>query len=126
MDFLMPILYTILTACGVTIAAQLLRFVNAKIDAAQININNEKFNNAIDYAQGIIETAVMSVSQTYVDGLKASGKFDGSAAQAAKEQAMEIATEFISEDGREAIEAIYGDFTAYLEHAIEQYVKANK
>ena len=120
---LSSILFIIITACGVAIVAKLMQFVNAKIDANQTKIKNETLNMLIDQAQDIITTAVASVSQTYVSTLKKEGKFNGVAAQNAKEQAILIIKDLLSEQVNDALSQVYGDIDEYISHAIEKQVR---
>ena len=68
----------------------------------------------------------LDVSQTYVDALKNTGEFTKEAQVIAKEKAIDIATKLITEDGKKAVEEIYGDFSIWLSTTIESNVKKNK
>lgn len=129
MDILKDILYMILTGFGVVIAKELIAFINKKIDEVQISTEikkHNKLNEYIDDAQKVIGDVVLTVSQTYVDSLKKAGEFNKEAQEEAKNKAIAIATELISEESKNAINSLYGDFKSYLDVAIESIVNQNK
>jgi len=129
MQILQDILFTIITACGVAIATRIIGFINKKIDEAQANTTLAKrtvFNKYLDIAQDLVGTAVMSVTQTYVDDLKAEGKFDGIAAKNAKQQAIDIVENLLSEEIRDAVSQAYGDVSEWIIQEIEKKVREGK
>ncbi len=77
-------------------------------------------------ALSAVNDAVLTISQTYVDSLKKSGKFDIEAQNLAKNKAIDTATALMTEDVRKAIDKMYGDFNLWLDTAIESSVKENK
>lgn len=130
MDLLKEILcliaYTIITGCGVVIVKKVLDFINAKIDDAQANTQlseHARLNTIIDQVQQTVTMIVTSVNQVFVDGLKASGKFDAESAKEAKEIALDMADTLITEEAIKAIEKVYGDAGVYLDSMIEQVVR---
>lgn len=70
--------------------------------------------------------AVLTVSQTYVDELKRQGKFDKQAQETAKQMAIDKAKSLITEEAKNAVTLLYGDFEAYLNSQIEALVRENK
>ena len=71
-------------------------------------------------------TAVTSTFQTYVDSLKKQGKFDEEAQKTAFNTAKNTALLLLTQDMRNAITTVYGDFDTWLAKTIEQLVLANK
>ena len=65
----------------------------------------------------------MTVTQTFVDNIKGTDKWNDEAKNDAKQKAIDIAKELISEDAKIAINEIFGDFQTYLVTTIEQAVK---
>ena len=129
MQLLQDILFAIITACGVGIAARVIGFINHKIDEVQASTTLAKrtvFNKYLDIAQDLVGTAVMSVTQTYVDDLKAEGKFDGIAAKNAKQQAIDIVENLLSEEIRDAVSQAYGDVSEWIIQEIEKRVREGK
>ena len=125
-DILMNILYTIIVGCGTAVTSFLCVFIKNKIGEITLKIENQKVSEYINAATNVVSDAVLTVSQTYVDALKKEGKFSQKAQIEAKEKAVEIATKLITEDGKNAIEKVYGDFAEWLSTTIESNVKANK
>ena len=123
------ICYIIITGCGIALARYIVSLVNKKVDEIQVNTeikNNEKLNQYVDLAQDAISNAVLSVSQVYVDSLKANGSFTKEAQAEAKEKAIKRAKTLITEESRNAIIILYGDFDSYLDSMIETIVRSSK
>lgn len=126
MNILEPILYAVITTTVPIIITYFAKFLTTK--KAQINsqVENEKLNNYIDAAIGAVNQAVLTVSQTYVDSLKTSGNFSEKAQNEAKNKAIEIATTLITDDVKNAVNKLYGDFDIWLNTTIESFVRENK
>ena len=128
-ELIRNIIYLILTGIGVAIVKEVLTFINKKIDEVQVNTdvtNYKKLNQYVDKAQEIIGNVVLTVSQTYVDTLKSNGSFTKEAQEEAKNKAIEIANKLITEESKNAIIILYGDFDVYISTQIESFVKQNK
>ena len=129
MDIVRDILYILITGCGVAVAKYLVGLINKQIDKTQVDTdikNNEKLNQYVDSAQQVISNVVLTMNQTMVDSLKNSGKFDKAAQEEAKNKAIEMAKQLISEESKNAIIILYNDFDVYLNAALESAVNANK
>lgn len=123
---LYDITYIILTTCAVAVLARLFAYINAKIDKAQTEgklAQHTLLNKYIDSAQAAITTAVMAVSQTYVDNVKKAGNFDATAQATAKTEAVDLAKKLISENEKIAIETVRTDYEAYIDKAVEAAIK---
>lgn len=125
-NLLKDILYIVLTAIAPIVVTYFTKYVDAKIEEMTANIESEKIKKYIESVSDAISIAVTSVSQTYVDSLKASGQFDKEAQAKAKELAMDTARKLITQNAQDTIDMIYGDFNEYLESAIESYVRASR
>lgn len=128
-DILNIALYTLITGAGVAIVTRLLAYLNAVIDDVQIGTKlaeYDKLNVVIDQVQSIVTSIVQSVNQTFVDSLKASGKFTKESAIEAKSMALKMAEVLITKEAAEAIEVLYGDVDVYLDTLIEKIVKELK
>ena len=128
-NILLDIIYILITGVGIVLTKYIVDLLNTKINEAQTNTkiaDYDVLNKYIDSAQEIISNIVLSVSQTYVDSLKASGKFDAESQAIAKNKAVELAKNMITEESKNAIIILYGDFDAYLDNIIESCVKKNK
>lgn len=128
-DVLLNLIYIVITGTAVTIAKYVVSLVNKKINEIQISTEikeYEKLNQYIDSAQEAISNAVLTVTQTYVETLKKNQKFDEAAQIEAKDRAVAIAKDLITEECRNAIIVVYADFDEFLDSAIESLVQLNK
>ena len=125
-NILVKLLYILVTGCGTAVATFLCVLLKSKISELSSKIKNTKLTKYINAATEVVTKAVLDVSQTYVDALKNTGEFTKEAQVIAKEKAIDIATKLITEDGKKAVEEIYGDFSIWLSTTIESNVKKNK
>lgn len=128
-DILSVIIYTVVTGAGVIVVKKVVDFVNTKIDEVQTNAQLSKYyglNQVIDQVQSAVATIVQSVNQTFVDDLKKSGSFSKESATEAKNKALEMAKELITDEAANAIEQVYGNVDVYLDSLIENTVKELK
>lgn len=123
------VIYTVITGVGVTIVFKITEFINAKVDNIQKTTKlaeYEKLNIVIDHVQSAMTTIVQSVNQVFVDDLKKSKKFTKESAMEAKNKALEMAKEMLTEEAANAIEQVYGNVDLYLENLVESAVKELK
>lgn len=123
------ICYILISGCGIALTKYICSLINNKINELQINKElkqYEKLNQYIDSAQEAISNAVLTVTQTYVESLKKAGNFNKEAQIEAKNMAMDIAHKLITDNCKQAIITVYGDFDEYLDSAIESLVQFNK
>lgn len=98
-------------------------FVKASIDAN----DNDLLELYLKSATDVLSDIVLEVNQTYVNTLKSNGEFTLEAQKHAKEVAINKAKLLISENAREALTAVYGDLSVWIETQIESEVlKAKK
>ena len=133
MTIIKDIIYIIITAlalpltkCLVDLTKYSADLFRAKISQISVNVKEETLNRYIKFAENAICKAVVSVNQTYVESLKASGNFNEDAQKEAKEKAMTIAKQLITKNIKEAITMVYGDFDSYLDATVETIVNENK
>ena len=110
-----PIAMAIVTALvswGLTL---LTRLINNKVN----NETAQKYlNNAID----VVNNAVKTTYQTYVQALKETGTFDKDAQLAALEKAKYAALSQLSVDTKNYITEAFGDIDKWLETKIESSI----
>ena len=126
MTIIKDVIYIIVTALALPLTKYLVDLFKAKISEISINVKDETLKKYIDFTEEAISKAVVSVNQTYVDSLKASGKFDKDAQKEAKDKATAIAKQLITQEAKEAISMVYGDFDSYLDATMETMVNLNK
>lgn len=98
---------------------QLIQLINSKI-------KNNEFAKLLTEATTIVTNAVRAVFQTYVESLKASGKFDAQSQSVALTKAKQIALSQMSEEVRNYIIKHYGDLNAWLNNQIEATINLLK
>jgi hypothetical protein len=97
-----------------------------KITQLEQAIGNDLAQNYLNLAENAIESAVISVNQTFVEALKKSGAFDEAAMIQSFRMAKELAIGIIGEAAREGLKLAYNDVDAWLESKIEYYVNKIK
>lgn len=128
-EVIRDILYILITGCGIAITKYIVDLVNKKINEIQVNTQISEYdqlNKYIDNAQDAIARVVLTLSQTVVDGLKKNNSFTKEAQEEVKQQAIDMAKKMITEETKNAIVEVYGDFEVFLDSCIEAMVKENK
>ena len=121
------ILFQVVLVPAVPILLKILyNFVVAYTAEKSEKIENEKVRGYVNDAVKAVMTAVTSTFQTYVDSLKKQGKFDEEAQKIAFNTARDTALLMLTQDMRDAVTTVYGDFDTWLSKTIEQLVLANK
>ena len=121
------ILFQVVLVPAVPILLKILyNFVVAYTAEKSEKIENEKVRGYVNDAVKVVMTAVTSTFQTYVDSLKKQGKFDREAQKVAFNTARDTALLMLTQDMRDAVTTLYGDFDTWLTKTIEQLVLANK
>ena len=88
--------------------------------------DNLYYKRIIDDIKEIIIQVVITLNQTYVDALKAEGKFTTEKQQEAFEKAKSDVYTILSTEMIDVLIAVYGDIDAWLESKIESTVSAIK
>lgn len=73
-----------------------------------------------------ISAAVLCTTQTYVEALKAQGKFDEEAQKIAFEKTKVAVMTLLAEDAKEFLAQMYGDVDLWIDTKIEQIVNLQK
>ena len=103
-----------------------MKWVNAKSAEIQANINDATLKKYMEMLTSTITDCVIATNQTYVESLKAQGKFDTAAQQRAFELTSEAVMEILSEDAKIYLASAVGDLNAYITKKIEAEVNINK
>ena len=98
---------------------KLIQLINQKI-------KDEKTRNILTGLTTIVERAVRSVTQTYVDSLKKGGKFDQAAQQVALTLAKEEVLKELNQETKSYIEANYGSINDFVTTQIESTINLIK
>ena len=108
------------------IVTYVVKTLKAHIEAKIADVNNKDVAEYLTQICDIISQVVTSTTQTYVDALKAQGKFDANAQKQAFEKTKTAILSMLSEEARDLLEKLYGDVDTWLETKIEQEVKLQK
>ena len=98
---------------------KLIQLINQKI-------KDEKTRNILTGLSTIVERAVRSVTQTYVDSLKKSGKFDQEAQLIALSLAKEEVLKELNQETKSFIETYYGNVNDFVTTQIESTINLIK
>ena len=98
---------------------QLIKLINSKI-------KNQEASKLLSDATSIVLNAVRTVTQTYVDTLKANGSFNKDAQLVALNKAKDIALSQMSSDVKDFINANFGDVQLWITNQIEASINLLK
>jgi hypothetical protein len=123
--FVFPIL-GILTAYIIAILKAKKEEILAKIETNKSQEEKELASKYLNLVEQTVINCVMATNQTYVDSLKAEGKFDADAQKIAFSKTLEAVLAILTEDAKIYLTQIFGDLNVYLTNLIESQVKINK
>lgn len=104
----------------------LIVFISKKSKELQATTDNELYIKYIDMLEKTVINCVIATNQTYVDALKAQGKFDAEAQKEAFNRTYNAIKDILAEDAKAYLEEALGDLDAYIVNLIEAQVKENK
>lgn len=104
----------------------IVQFIKTKTEELNANNSNEILNKYIEMLSNTICECVIATNQTYVDSLKAQGKFDAEAQKKAFEMTYNSVINILTDEAKVYLTSIYGDLTAYITNMIEAEVNKNK
>lgn len=122
MNALVPVICLLITAGG----AYLVALVKRQTSQLQQQIDDETLNKYMDMAADAVVQAVTYTAQTFTDTLKAQGAFTKEKQLEAFQRSKDKALEILGSTVVEALNAIYGDFDAWLDTKIEQVCREIK
>ena len=121
------ILINIISAVVTTVLLPLTTWAGTKlIQYIGTKVKNEKASALLTTATNIVLNAVRSVFQTYVESLKAHGKFDSASQVEALKRAKDIALSQLGDDVKEYITANFGNLDGWLTNQIESSINLLK
>ena len=104
----------------------IVQFIKTKTEELNANNSNEVLSKYIEMLSNTICECVIATNQTYVDSLKAQGKFDAEAQEKAFEMTYNSVINILTDEAKVYLTRIYGDLTAYITNMIEAEVNKNK
>lgn len=125
-EMLMDLLLAVITAAVPIITTYAVGLISKVKDETLVKTDCIKVQGYIQEITGAITSAVAATSQTYVDSLKKTEKFDADTQAEAANKAMTACLASISPAATEFIENVYGDAKEYLLTMIEAEVRKQK
>lgn len=104
----------------------LVTFISMKAEEMKQKTSNETAQKYISMASETIMACVLATNQTYVESLKAQGKFDKEAQEVAFNKTLEAVLLLVNDEVKEYITEVFGDLNAYLTTQIEAAVNGTK
>lgn len=129
MDFvtLVPVIFQL---CIIPLLAILTKYITAwieiKINEMTANKNDATFTKYMTLLQDTVISCVIATNQTYVETLKAQGKFDTEAQKEALKKTYDAVMAILTEDAINYLNEALGDFDAYVNTMIESQVNMQK
>lgn len=108
------------------LTAYAVQFIRIKTTELKNKSANELVQKYTEMISNTIEDCVIATNQTYVETLKAQGKFDAEAQKEAFNKTFNAVLNILSEDAKKYIEETAGDLTIYLTQQIEARVNKTK
>lgn len=123
---LQDLLYAVITAAVPVITMYIVKFLKTIFSKVKVETDQTIVKNTIDEALGIVLKVVASTSQTYVDSLKAEGKFDKEAQLVAFNNTKDTIKSLLSDEAKNLIATLYDDIDTWLTIQIESAVREQK
>lgn len=108
------------------LTAFLIVFISKKAQELKAKTNNELYHKYIDMLEQTVINCVIATNQTYVDALKAEGKFDTEAQKIAFQKTYDSVMAILADDAKEYLNNAVGDLQTYIVNLIEAQVNLNK
>lgn len=98
----------------------------AKVSANKTQEQQELMSKYLNMVEETVRNCVLATNQTYVDSLKAEGKFDAEAQKVAFNKTLNAVLAILNEDAKNYLTQIFGDLNVFLSNLIESQVNINK
>lgn len=108
------------------LTAFFVKWVNAKSTEIKTNVNDATLSKYMDMLTQTISDCVIATNQTYVESLKAQGKFDLNAQKEAFNLTKDAVMTILSAEAQIYLSTAVGDLNAYITKKIEAEVNLNK
>ena len=110
----------------IALTGYLIKFINKKSSELEETRTSEKEKKYIQMLNSTITDCVIATTQTYVESLKAQGKFDVEAQKVAFNMTYEAVIKLLTTEAEEYLKVAIGDLNLYITQRIESEVKLNK
>ncbi len=130
MEFLNELVPMLFQICLFPLLGILTKYVialiNEKIGAITEEKNDVLFTKYMTMLQETVTDCVLATNQTYVDSLKAEGKFDLEAQKIAFQKTYDAVMAILSDDAKKYLISAIGDLDKFVTDKIEAQVVAVK
>ena len=116
----------VLTAFAVAFLKAKKEEILAKIATNKTQEEKELAEKYLNMVEDTVAKCVLANNQTYVDSLKAEGKFDTEAQKIAFDKTLNAVLAILTDDAKNYLTHIFGDLNVFLSNLIESQVKINK
>ena len=104
----------------------IVKFIQVKSTEITGKVDNDLADKYINMLAITIENCVIATNQTYVEALKAAGKFDAEAQKTAFNMTKNAVMAILSDEAKKYLENAVGDLNEYITQQIEAAVNVNK
>ena len=108
------------------LVAFFVKWVNVKSAEIAASTDNILMTKYLSMLTSTITDCVIATNQTYVDALKAEGKFDAEAQKKAFSLTCDAVLAILTDDAKEYLSESLGDLESYITSKIESQVKLQK
>lgn len=126
----LALLYEIFEVCVIpllgVLTVYIVKFIQMKTEELNSKNKNDILNKYLTMLSNTVIDCVIATNQTYVESLKAQGKFDLEAQKIAFEMTYNAVIKVLSDDAKEYLTNMYGDLSVYITNMIEAEVNRNK
>jgi hypothetical protein len=126
MELLSQIIEVVVIPLLGILTAYAVKLIDAKMNEISDNRQNVLEKKYIDMLNATITDCVIATTQTYVESLKKSGKFDAEAQKEAFNQTYTAVMTILTDDAKEYLNEAIGDLNLYITQKIEAEVSNNK
>lgn len=117
------VLYVVIIAVVPVLAKYIVDLLNSKREEISARAESFAFQDAILRAIQLVQDAVDTTSQTYVEALKKEGKFDSESQKKAMDMTIQSVEKLMDKDMKDLINTVYLDFDEWVRVQIESYIK---
>lgn len=108
------------------ITVYIVNYIKAKTAELNTSNTNEILVKYLTMLSDTVCDCVIATNQTYVNALKAQGKFDAEAQKVAFEMTYRAIIAVLSDDAKTYLINMYGDLTVFITNMIEAEVNRNR
>ena len=125
-QMLQEIFFTVLIPLVGILCTYGIAFLKKKTHEIQVQVNSELFTKYSEMLIGLVETCVIATNQTYVDELKAQGRFGPEEHDIAYHKTFDAVKALMTEEMQKVLGEVYKDIDFYISQLIQEQVNTAK